>query len=335
MSRKTTLIARIVRRLDEEDAVDLYERLTNWRRQMDWLQRDLEHSLEELREYRFAGGVRCPRCGSEEVHKWGKRNGKQRYRCRADDCGRTFNDFTETPFAHTRRSWAKWAQYVECMLDGKPLRQCAEEVGITLRTSFRWRHVVLDALRQLDDETELSGLVEADETYVRHSKKGENNLPRPPRERGESAPLPGISHFLDCVLTAQDRRGNRYAEYICQAKPQHDDVEDALRPRITPDATGLCSDGEDAYAAFCEEVGLEHHPCDSHQPADAPGEAHLGHINNFHSLLKRWMRRFNGVASKYRNHYLSWFVFHREASEDFSRTGAWQELLTRTALADP
>lgn len=53
------------------------------------------------------------------------------------------------------------------MLEGKTLQECAQEVGITLSTSFRWRHVVLAALRQLDEATEL---IEADETYFLHSR---------------------------------------------------------------------------------------------------------------------------------------------------------------------
>ncbi len=31
--------------------------------------------------------------------------------------------------------------------------------------------------------------------------------------------------------------------------------------------------------------------------------------NNYHSRLKGWMDRFNGVATKYLDHYLSWFQF--------------------------
>lgn len=332
--RKTTLLKRVIERMDQRHQLELYQRLETWRKQMDWLQRDLEHALEELREFRFADGVRCPRCGSDEVHKWGKRNGRQRYRCQADDCGRTFNDFTDTPFAHTRRSWGKWAQYVECMLDGKSLRECAEEVGISLPASFRWRHVVLDALRQLDEETELSGMVEVDETYFRYSEKGNKNLSRPPRKRGTKAPVSGKSRHHVCVLTGQDRTGEQFATVIDRGNPKHANVFSGLLPHITDDVTGLCSDGETAYERFCRLEGIPHHHCE-HGDADGPGDPHLGHVNNFHSQLKQWLEKFHGVATKYLNHYTSWFIFSREADDEFSRSGAWQELLTRTALADP
>lgn len=36
---------------------------------------------------------------------------------------------------------------------------------------------------------------------------------------------------------------------------------------------------------------------------------HIQNVNNYHSRLKGWMQRFNGVATKYLEHYLSWFQF--------------------------
>lgn len=35
----------------------------------------------------------------------------------------------------------------------------------------------------------------------------------------------------------------------------------------------------------------------------------LQNVNSYHSRLKSWMERFNGVATKYLDHYLSWFQF--------------------------
>lgn len=33
---------------------------------------------------------------------------------------------------------------------------------------------------------------------------------------------------------------------------------------------------------------------------------HIQHINSLHSNLKRWMSRFNGVATKYLSNYMKW-----------------------------
>jgi hypothetical protein len=37
------------------------------------------------------------------------------------------------------------------------------------------------------------------------------------------------------------------------------------------------------------------------------GIYHIQNVNSYHSRLKRWMDRFNGVATKYLEHYLAWF----------------------------
>lgn len=37
------------------------------------------------------------------------------------------------------------------------------------------------------------------------------------------------------------------------------------------------------------------------------GIYHIQHINSYHSRLKKWMNRFNGVATKYLNNYMYWF----------------------------
>ena len=56
-----------------------------------------------------------------------------------------------------------------------------QRCGIAHSTAFRWRHRFLDASRQ-DPET-LRGIVEADETYLLQSRKGERTKVRPARRR--------------------------------------------------------------------------------------------------------------------------------------------------------
>jgi transposase-like protein len=34
---------------------------------------------------------------------------------------------------------------------------------------------------------------------------------------------------------------------------------------------------------------------------------HIAHVNSIHSKFKKWIARFNGVATKYLTNYLHWF----------------------------
>lgn len=57
-----------------------------------------------IRETRFNEGLGCVHCGSVKVKRNGKYRSRQRYLCR--DCGKSFNDLTNTPIYHKRlKDW--------------------------------------------------------------------------------------------------------------------------------------------------------------------------------------------------------------------------------------
>lgn len=103
--------------------------------------------MVEVEEQRFAEAMYCPHCGcTGNLQKFGLFNGKQRYRCK--DCSRTFICINESISTRTRKELSVWEQYIECMLDDLSIRKSAEVCKIFLRTSFTWRHKILDALVQ-------------------------------------------------------------------------------------------------------------------------------------------------------------------------------------------
>ena len=71
--------------------------------------------------------------------------------------------------------------YIQCMLQSKVLRDCAEELNISLVTSFRWRHRFLTLPATLKAK-QLEGIIEADETLFARSEKGSRSLERKPRK---------------------------------------------------------------------------------------------------------------------------------------------------------
>ncbi|MBR9857175.1 MAG: IS1 family transposase [Gammaproteobacteria bacterium] len=95
-------------------------------------------------------------------------NGRQRYRCRA--CRKTFTSLTGTPLARLRMA-ERWLAYAELMMASMTLRSAAKKCQINQGTSFRWRHRFLQLVDYLKS-SELGGIVEADETLIRESFKG-------------------------------------------------------------------------------------------------------------------------------------------------------------------
>lgn len=110
----------------------------------------------------------CPACGAEKPHRWGTMDEVQRFRCAA--CGKTYNALTGTPLARLRNK-DRWVAYGEAMISGLSVRRAAEKCRIHPATAFRWRHRFLQLPERVRD-LQLSGIVEADETYFLESFKG-------------------------------------------------------------------------------------------------------------------------------------------------------------------
>ncbi len=252
-------------------------------------------------EARFAAEPRCPQCQSTKVGKWGSANRLRRYRCKP--CKVTFNCLTGTPLAqlHKRELWGGHAQ---ALIDGISLRKVADRIGVHVETAFRWRHRFLKAPKALKPKV-LDGTVEADETYFLHSKKGSRKLERPARKRGGKAKKRGLSAEQVPVLIARDRNTTTTDQILADRSTAS--IAAVLEPIVAKSAV-LVSDGAGAgpYRAFANKAGIVHVGLNLSQGEHTWGIYHVQNVNNYCSRLKSWMRRFNGVATKYLDTYLGW-----------------------------
>ena len=128
---------------------------------------------------------RCPHCASAGAVSRGKARGRRRYRCKA--CGKTFGALTGTALSGLHHK-ERWLAFGASLGAGETIREAAERCRIAPSTAHRWRHRFLAAVRQAPDR--LAGIVEADETFVLESRKGERKLDRKPRRQGpQTRPL--------------------------------------------------------------------------------------------------------------------------------------------------
>ena len=246
----------------------------------------------------------CPHCHSSVINRHGKVNKMQRYRCK--NCGKTFVATTGTPLARLRYK-ELWIDYIRCMLDSKVLRQCADECGINLKTSFRWRHRFLE-LPSAIKAKKLEGIIEADETLFPYSEKGSKKLTRKPRKRGMKAKKRGRSkEDWVPVLTVRDRGKNTYEAIVPSVTT--DALHQELRGKLEKDSV-LCSDGYKPYIALSAKNDLIHKRLDVTGGIKVIDKVfHIQNVNAYHSRLKAWIRRFHGVSTKYLDHYLGWFRY--------------------------
>jgi transposase-like protein len=264
----------------------------------------------------------CPHCGTLDAHLHGKdKNDRQRFRCRAVECRRTFNILTGTSMARARKP-EKWGRYLGCMTDHLSVRRIMEtHIGLNHKTVWRWRHRFLKAAAN-DNTPHLSGVIEADETFFVRSFKGSRGWKKgkPPEQRaarpsGWGATKRGLSNEQVPVLTALDTSGGIYEAIL----PSLTAIETALEGRITAGSV-LCSDGAKAYVKAAVAAGAEHRrvvvpTIISHAIKTNPvptkrrqkGRLGLGRVNAHHGQIKGLVNgRCRGVATKYLGNYLGW-----------------------------
>ena len=116
------------------------------------------------------------------------------------------------------------------------------------------------------------------------------------RKRGGKARHPGPYQDNIPVLVARDRKGATFDAVL-----PHDDgasIAAALTGVVTP-ANHLVGDGGKPLAAFARRAGIPFHvvPSPGKPTPEAP-HLHINNVNAYHSRLKQWLNRFNGVATK-------------------------------------
>ena len=243
----------------------------------------------------------CPHCAGREVVGWGRSHGLLRFRCKS--CGRTFNALTKTPMAHLRKK-EKWLDHARAMIEGKSLAKTAALCGVHPTTAFRWRHRFLRA-PAVNKPRSLSGIVEADETFVLEILQG-----------------PMVRSAAPCAQTRRQGQasGALSGQYSRSRRPRPEGRDlrrgpasgrrgflgRALAGVVTRD-NHLIGDGGRPIAAFARRAGIPFHAVLAPgKPAPQAPHLHINNVNAYHGRLKQWLNRFNGVATKNLPNYLGW-----------------------------
>lgn len=250
--------------------------------------------FQRFRQLRFAGRPRCPHCSTARVHRWGSFSGRRRYRCTA--CGRTFSDFTGTPLASLKHV-DRWPAFCHCVLASLSVRQTAAYLGVDKTTAFRWRHRLLRSLNRSDVRPLGSTLI-IHETSFPFSEKGKRGLDRPPRRRRypySRLDVPTVWAFI-----ARDETGRTASGVVGRSRPRAHDLHAALEPRIRPDAEIVSSIGP--YGAAGRLAIRTRRP---YRRIDSRASDFMA-VRRYILALRRWLRRFRGVATRYLSNYLAW-----------------------------
>jgi len=250
----------------------------------------------------------CPHCSSAKVYKRGRQRGVQMYKC--NDCNKWYSETTGTPLYDIKLK-SKWQSYLNCMEKGMPIKKIAEELSISIQTSFDWRHKILSSLSQFTP-TELSGEVECDELELSLSNKGSKSLDRKPRKRGTDFKRNQGKDITTTVqvVTAVQRNGEKYLKAVQTKRLSKKDIEKVFEGILTENTT-LITDRHHSYKAFAKDnPTIKHKSLLAKNHVDKKDKAiHLQSVNNTHKQVRDFLRPFNGVSSKYLQNYLNWYAY--------------------------
>jgi transposase-like protein len=279
--------------------------------------------------------LQCPRCSSQAVSPWGTyhyRPGCKRYWCRG--CRRTFNDLTHTLFAQSKRSLSHWILVTFLLCLSCSSRRIARELGIHIRTSYRWCWWLRNAALSYETDRHLEGTVEADELYHTAGNKGQakqggtKHLGRRPRRRRKKRE-PGRGHY-DKDRPAIIAWVSRQDPVVVQAVRDFtvSTVQKAADLAVQA-GSRLYTDSASSYQAL---RGYLHTFVNHTKKEYARGEVHENRAECLFSLLKPYLRVFRGISKSNLPGYVGFFHFLR----NFRQQNAFEqaELILQAAL-DP
>ncbi len=249
--------------------------------------------------------IKCPHCESKNIIGFGNYKERKRYRCKA--CQRTFNELTGTAVAYIH-NLDKWISYIKAMETSPSLRALAAEIGISLDTSFNWRHKILKALK-VQGYKKLNGITETDETFFLYSEKGNKKITgRKARKRGGKASKAGINEEQVAVITALDRKNHFIMEVACRGRITSAKINEKIGAWLELKDLVLCTDSHRSYESFSKKYGIIQKKVNVSKKQYVRDRIyHVQTVNSYHSKLKSWISNFCGVATKYLQDYMDYF----------------------------
>lgn len=263
----------------------------------------LNEALERIKEIKEradsaenTSDTTCVRCGSALVVRNGHKHRKQAYLCR--NCGKSFVSTTKSAIQNSECSETVWKQVVRDTVEGVSIDKTAENLGLHHETVFNMRHKILYAIEQtlIAEPVGMTGVCEADETYVLESQKGTkipDDYHRGARKHGAKASKRGISDEYICVCASVTGMGENLAVAVNRASPSGEEILEVFGEKVNKDTVLLC-DGKQSYGVLGDKCTVA-------------TTNRVNKVNGLHSFIKERLDDARGVATKYLNRYNALF----------------------------
>jgi transposase-like protein len=283
-----------------------------------------EKCLDYIEQMRWPNGeIGCVHCGevghvSKIIRDTGGENKRTRiYQCLS--CGKQFSATSGTVFNDTHLPLTKWFLAIALICEAKKgvsACQLQRHLGVNYRTAWHLGHRIREAMKE---GGLLSGVVEADETYL---------TPKKPRKG-----RPYVKKDKRDVVMGMIERGGRL-RLIPIADGKMEAIEPVIEKHISADAT-LQTDESAVYAIIGQRRFPGRHRTINHARSYGIGDLHTNTVENAFSLLKRGIYgTFHKVSIKHLGRYCNEFSyrFNRRGEQLAMFDGTLKNLTRGTAL---
>lgn len=257
-------------------------------------------SEDRCREYleglRWPNGVECPRCQSKKISRVEKR---KVFDC--SSCGYQFSVRVGTVFHDSHLPLWKWflAVYLICeSKKGVSANQLKRTLGVAYKTAWYLCHRIRSAMTQ--EGTLLSGVVEADETYLGGRKKmGKGHPSRWGNDWREGKAV---------VLGALERDGKLRLRHVPNARKHN--VHRFLKDVLDDEAKALYTDSFQSYRSYAFGETTKHEHVSHAKEEWVRGDVHTNGIESAWSLFDRAViGAYHKLSHKHLPAYLDEFAF--------------------------
>ena len=265
---------------------------------------------------RWPEGVRCPRCGNDQINDLATMPFK--WECSVCPAGNSyrFSVLVGTIFENTNKPLKDWFRVMHMMLTSKKGVSALQVARVMGFGSYKTAHLMCSKIRVALGNTEFQqfvGYVEVDETFVGGKAKNKHKGPGGRRDNGGTG---GTGKAI--VVGAVQRKGNVVARVIDSIDGRTLDA--FVREAVSHKVSLVSTDEHRGYSGLGRDFphGFVRHGRDEY----VNGAVHTKTIEGFWSMIKRGIGgTYHKVSKKYLPLYVNEFQFryNNRKNEDIFR----------------
>ena len=256
-----------------------------------------EACRDYLEHLRWPNGIECPKCGGKSISRI-----KTRKKLDCNACRHRFSVTTGTVFQDSHLPLPKWfaAVYLLCEAKkGMSALQLKRTLGVAQKTAWYLCHRIRAAMIDPDAEP-LTGIVEADETYI--GGKMRRGTYKTKRE--------ATQHRLDnktTVLGAIERGGKLRVRVAPDS--EQETVHGFLREHVADEAEAIYTDSHRSYRGVADH-NTRHEYVNHTADEWVRGDVHTNTVESAWSLFDRAViGSYHKVSKKHLPAYLQEFEY--------------------------